>query len=112
MKRTQKLWFAVGILCLSTMFAASTTFARYRHYYRHHVPPPAVQPAPVPPPHAWQVPPPGPSPWCQRHPSRCHAHGADDAKVNNQREHCMDAKGNGDGFISPWEHQQFAKVCR
>jgi len=100
---------AVTIAAL-VLFAASATLMwsgragaykphRYHHGYHHHGP-------------AWVVPPPpGKSTWCQRNPKKCYSKKNDDPKVDTRCEHCLDAMGNGDGYISSWEIRDFYKRC-
>jgi hypothetical protein len=62
--------------------------------------------------HKWvPSPPPGKSVWCKNHPKKCYVRGTHDPKVNTKWEYCIDEKGNGDGYISPWEIKQFGKTC-
>ena len=62
---------------------------------------------------AWVVPPPaGKSSWCRKNPNKCHGRSRGDPKVNTKYENCMDAKGNGDGYISGWERDWFGNVCK
>ena len=85
------------LLVLVTFALANTAHARHGKYryhhskhYKHHV---------------------GSSTWCQKHPSKCHKKKAGDPKVNTKKEHCMDLKGNYDGYVSGWEHHQFGSGC-
>lgn len=53
----------------------------------------------------------GPSPWCKSHPKKCHPRKTQDPAVNSSREHCLDSKGNGDGYVSGWEMDKFGPMC-
>jgi hypothetical protein len=92
---------ALGFFVASIVvfFAAeSSAYKPRRHHHRHH--------------RSWKVPPPpGKSTWCQRNPKKCYSKKNSDPKVNTRCEACMDAKGNGDGYISSWEISKFYRYC-
>ena len=98
---------AVGLFVVSIALVLIMDQAMARHhgrYYKHSAKrPPAV--VVIPPPSA------GPSDWCKKHPKKCVKAKATEPKITNMCEHCMDNKGNRDGFVSGWEHENFAPEC-
>jgi len=54
----------------------------------------------------------GPSAYCLEHPSQCKEKHPEDRPVKLPHEHCIDVYGNGDGFVSEWEVNNFGMRCR
>jgi len=69
-------------------------------YYKRTPNPSYIVPAPT-----------GASLWCTRNPHLCYPRMETDPLVDNPCGHCMDSKGNGDGYLSYWELRRWRKRC-
>lgn len=101
MKKTLSILASCAALAASIVLLGILDASAYKPYYRYRAKPPA-----------WVVPPPqGASAWCKKHPKKCSPRSAKDPAVNTPCEHCMDANGNGDNYLSEWEISTFRKEC-
>ena len=52
------------------------------------------------------------STYCMEHPSQCKAKDPDARPAMEPYDNCVDVYGNGDGFVSEWEVNNFGERCR